>query len=179
MNIAAKTKYIRMSPRKVRLVIDLIRGMAVEDALAQLRFLRKDAALPVGKLIESAAANAVHNFKSEKGNLYIKKITADGGPTLHRWHPRARGSAAPIRKRTCHIMVVLDEIRSEKAQVVKKAKKIQELKPIKSKIEEKTKKIKSAKPRSISTKTKDQKPKKVSVKPETISGDQKLKRRKV
>lgn len=115
MEIKAKARFIRISPRKVRLIIDLIRGMNVREALTQLKFLRKDAVLPVRKLIESAIANAEHNFKLKKENLYIKKITADEDPTLHRWQPRARGRATPIRKRTCHLTVILDEkIKNEK-----------------------------------------------------------------
>jgi len=109
MEVIAKARNIRMSPRKVRLVIDLVRGMAVDRATAQLRFFRKDAARPVLKLIESAVANATHNFKLDKSSLFIKKIVADGGPVLDRWRARAFGRAAPIRKRTCHITVVLDE----------------------------------------------------------------------
>jgi large subunit ribosomal protein L22 len=109
MEVIAKARNIRMSPRKVRLVIDLVRGMAVDKATAQLRFFRKDAARPVLKLIESAVANAKHNFKLESSGLFIKKIVADGGPVLDRWRARAFGRAAPIRKRSCHITVVLDE----------------------------------------------------------------------
>jgi len=98
-----------MSPRKVRLVIDVVRGMQVARAVSQLRFMKKDAALPVLKLVNSAAANAEHNFHLKTDDLYIRTITADGGPVLHRWAPRAMGRAAPIRKRTTHITVVLAE----------------------------------------------------------------------
>ena len=119
MEVQAKAKYIRMSPRKVRLVVDLVRGFNTSEALTQLKFLRKDAVLPVKKLIESAIANAEHNFKLKKENLYIKKITVDKGPILHRWQPRARGRATPIRKRTCHITIVLDEMRNEKENTLK------------------------------------------------------------
>ena len=98
-----------MSPRKVRLVVGLIRGMDFGKAVYQLRFYRKAAARPVLKLIESAAANAAHNFKLSPDNLFIQKITVDGGPTLKRWRARAFGRAAEIKKRTCHITVVLAE----------------------------------------------------------------------
>ena len=98
-----------MSPRKVRLVIDLIRGKAVGPAITQLEFLRKDAALPVLKLLKSAMANAEHNFKLDAGTLRVKTVTADGGPTLKRFRPRAHGSAAPIRKRTTHITLTLSD----------------------------------------------------------------------
>jgi large subunit ribosomal protein L22 len=109
MEVIAKLRNLRTSPRKVRLVIGLVRGMNVEEALAQLRFFRKSAARPVLKLIQSAVANAEHNFKLDKTNLFIKKIVADGGPVMKRWRARAFGRAAPIRKRTCHVTVILDE----------------------------------------------------------------------
>jgi large subunit ribosomal protein L22 len=98
-----------MSPRKVRLVIDVVRGMPVEDAIRQLGFSPKAAAGPVIKLLRSAAANAEHNHKADPKTLRIAKITADGGPTLHRGQPRAHGRAAPIRKRTTHIQVILSD----------------------------------------------------------------------
>ena len=119
MQVSAKAKYIRMSPRKVRLVVNAVRGLEIADAQNQLRFMNKAAAEPVLKLLNSAVANAEHNFKLKPENLYIQAITADGGPTLHRWKARARGRAAPIRKRTTHINIVLDE---KEATVEKKAK---------------------------------------------------------
>jgi len=109
MEVIAKARNIRISPRKIRLVIDLVRGMDAGDALAQLAFFRKAAAKPVSKLIRSAMANAEHNFKLDAGTLYVKKIFADAGPVLHRWRARAFGRAAPIRKRGAHITVVLEE----------------------------------------------------------------------
>ncbi len=105
--VKAHARYIRMSPRKVRLVVDAVRGMNVEPALAQLQFMSQGAARPVKKLIESAIANASHNFKLSREGLFIKAATVDQGPTLKRWRPRAMGSAAPILKRTCHITVIL------------------------------------------------------------------------
>lgn len=98
-----------MSPRKVRLVVDLIRGKATGDAVTQLSFLRRDAALPVLKLLKSAMANAEHNFKLDASALRVKTITADAGVTLKRSRPRAHGSAAPIRKRTTHINLILSD----------------------------------------------------------------------
>ncbi len=109
MEVIAKARHIRMSPRKVRLVADLVRGMDVDKAVAQLRYFRKAAARPVYKLVMSAVANAEHNFKLDAGGLFIKTITVDGGPTLKRFRARAFGRAAPIRKRSSHITVVLDE----------------------------------------------------------------------
>jgi large subunit ribosomal protein L22 len=107
MEVIAKARYIRMSPRKVRLVADLVRGKDVSAAVAQLKFLRKDAARPVWKCIDSAVANAVHNHQLDKSTLYIKAITVDGGPTLKRFRPRAHGRAASILKRTSHIIVTV------------------------------------------------------------------------
>jgi large subunit ribosomal protein L22 len=109
MEVIAKANHIRMSPRKVRLVVDLVRGMDVDKAAAQLRFYRKDAARPVLKLLQSAIANAEHNFKLSSGNLYIAKATVDGGPVLKRWRARAFGRAAGIKKRSSHITIVLSE----------------------------------------------------------------------
>lgn len=100
-----------MSPKKVRLVVDLVRGMDIGEAESQLRFMKKASARPVLKLIRSAKANAENNFKLEPGSLFIKTITVDGGPVMHRWRPRAFGRATPIRKRTSHITVILDEKR--------------------------------------------------------------------
>ncbi len=118
MEVKANARHIRMSPQKIRLVVDIIRGKRVADAQTQLRFMKKAAALPVLKLLNSAVANATHNFKLDASALFIKSITADGGPIIHRWTPKAMGRATPIRKRTTHIAIVL----GEKAEKVKKAK---------------------------------------------------------
>lgn len=109
-----------MSPRKVRLVVDAIRGMSVVAADTKLAFLPKLAATPVQKLLRSAIANADHNFHLKKEDLFIKTIVADGGPTLKRSHPRAFGRAAPIRKRTTHITLVLSD--DKKVEIKKKNK---------------------------------------------------------
>ena len=116
MEVKAYAKNIRMSPRKVRLVIDVIRGMDVARAAAQLRFLKKDAALPVLKLLNSAVANADHNFQIAPETLFVKTIMADGGPVIHRWTPKAFGRSAPIRKRTSHITIVLDQMAPKAAK---------------------------------------------------------------
>ena len=110
MEVKAKAKHIRMSPRKVRLVVDIVRGMNVNGALDQLKFANKKAVKPVQKLIDSAIANAVNDFELEKDNLFIKEIRVDEGATMKRWKPRARGRATPIRKRTSHIILVLGEL---------------------------------------------------------------------
>lgn len=110
MEVKAKAKHIRISPRKVRLVVDLVRGMNVGNALNQLKFTNKKAAGPIQKLIDSAIANAVNDFELEKSNLFIKEIKVDEGATMKRWMPKARGRATPIRKRTSHISLILGEL---------------------------------------------------------------------
>jgi len=107
--IRAVIKYVRMSPRKVRLVVDQVRGLAVDDALAILKFTPKAAAKPVAKVIKSAIANAEENFGLSREDLYVSQIFADVGPIYKRWMAGARGRAKPILKRTSHITVVLEE----------------------------------------------------------------------
>lgn len=124
MEVKAKARYLRMSPRKVRLVIDAVRGLGVERALDQLQFINKAASHPVRKLLKSAIANANHNHEIKKDNLYIKQIFVDQGPTLKRWRARAFGRAAPIRKRTSHITVVLAERVPSKKQAKKEKKEL-------------------------------------------------------
>jgi len=104
----AKLNYLRISPRKVRLVANLIKGMLAKDALAQLAFIPKNASRPLSQLLRSAIANAEHNQKMSKDGLYIKTITVDAGPTLKRVQPRAMGRAFTIRKRSSHINLTLD-----------------------------------------------------------------------
>jgi large subunit ribosomal protein L22 len=107
MDVHASLRHLRQSPRKVRLVVNTIRGLSVTAAETRLTFLPKLAAKPVLKLLRSAIANAEHNFKLDKQDLYVRHIVADGGPTLSRWRSRAFGRAAPIRKRTTHITLIL------------------------------------------------------------------------
>lgn len=109
MQSIAHLRHLRMSPRKVRLVAGLIRGMDVAEADAQLRYLPKAASLPVRKLLASAVANAEHNAKLTAANLFIGQIFVNQGPSLKRFRPRAFGRAAAIKKRTSHITIVLDE----------------------------------------------------------------------
>lgn len=120
MEVKASLKHLRMSARKLRLVIDVVRSMPVLTAIDQLKFSSKLAATPVIKLIKSAIANAENTYSLEKDNLYIKSIKADEGVTLKRWMPRAHGRATAIRKRGCHIDLVLGEIKAS----VKKEKKV-------------------------------------------------------
>lgn len=107
LTTTARLRQLRISPRKVRLLIDFIRGMRVEEALAQLQFSKKTAARPVYKLLQSAVANARHNHQMKEDTLVIAQAFVDGGPTLYRWMPKAMGRATPIRKRTSHVTIVL------------------------------------------------------------------------
>lgn len=109
MEVKAHARYIRMSPRKVRLIADLVRGKNVRQAETALRFIGRASSVPVLKLLRSAIANAKNNFKLSDENLYVKKITVDGGPVLKRWQPRAFGRAGMIRKRSSHITIILDQ----------------------------------------------------------------------
>ncbi len=105
----ATAKTVRIAARKVRLVVDLIRGRGVDEALAILEFTPRGASPEVAKVLKSAIANAEHNFDLDKQNLYVKEVFADEGPTLKRFRPRAKGSASPINKRTSHITVTVAE----------------------------------------------------------------------
>lgn len=123
----ARLRYLRMSPRKVRLVVDLVRGMKVREARAQLSFLSKEAAKPIAKLLESAIANALHNHDANEETLVITAAMVDGGPIMYRWTPRAMGRATPVRKRTSHVTLVLEgEARAGKKE--KEAKQVEEQK---------------------------------------------------
>jgi ribosomal protein L22, bacterial type len=104
----AIAKYIRISPRKVKIVIDLIRGKQVDQALAILMYTPKAAAPVVEKLLNSAIANAENNLSLPRDELYVAEVFANPGPTLKRYVARSRGSASPMLKRTSHITVVLD-----------------------------------------------------------------------
>ena len=106
----AIARYIRISPRKVKIVIDLIRGKSIREAEAILTYTPKSATEPVLKLLNSAVANAEANLDMNRDQLYVAEIYANQGPTLKRFRPRARGSAAHIRKRTSHISIVLDQV---------------------------------------------------------------------
>ena len=103
----ASARFVRLAPRKARLVADQVRGLPIEDALALLRFSSRGAARDIRKLIESAAANAENNHDLVADEMLISEITVDEGPTLRRYRPRALGRASRINKRTCHIAVAL------------------------------------------------------------------------
>ena len=108
--VKATAKYIRMSPHKMRRVINQIRGCSYQEALMILEFLPYRAGGPVWQIIHSAAANAKHNYNLDKKNLMIDKIYVDEGPKLKRIRPRAQGKAYAILKPTCHITVVIKEV---------------------------------------------------------------------
>ena len=107
--VTAVAKYIRMSPHKVRRVIDQIRGRSYQEALMILEFLPYKAGNPVWQIIHSAAANANHNYGLDKKKLIIDTIFANEGPRLKRIRPRAQGRAYKILKPTCHITVIMKE----------------------------------------------------------------------
>lgn len=148
MEIKASLNQLRMSPRKARLVADVVRKMKTDKALDQLRFGDKKAALPILKLVESAVANAVNNYDLDKDNLYIKSIMVNEGNTLKRWMPKAHGRATTIRKRSCHIHLILDEIKESGKKTAKNVKaeapiKLEDL--VKASDEQTPKKVKAVK----------------------------------
>lgn len=109
MQAKAVAKTVRIAPRKVRLVIDLIRGKDVGEAIAILRHTQRGASPVVEKVLQSAIANAEHNYEMDPDNLVVSEAFVDEGVTLKRFRPRAQGSASRINKRTSHITVVLTE----------------------------------------------------------------------
>lgn len=105
----AVCRFVRISPRKARQVMDMVRGKSVDEALDVLTFLPKKAARLIEKVVKSAAANAENNFGMTRDILYISKAYVDGGPAIKRWLPRAYGRATPIKKRSSHITVFVSE----------------------------------------------------------------------
>lgn len=105
----AKSNYLRIAPRKVRVVADLVRGLSVREAEAQLLAIRRRAALPLLKLLRSAIANLKNNKRLSEERFYIESLRVDGGPMLKRSLPRARGMATPIQKKMSHVTLVLAE----------------------------------------------------------------------
>lgn len=118
MKICAKLKYTRTAPRKVRLVADLVRGKRAKDAQAILSFTLNKSAATILKLLNQAVSSAKNNFKLDESNLYISKITVDGGPMLKRSRPRARGTAYEIQKKTSHVAITLEEIEPSVAKAM-------------------------------------------------------------
>lgn len=113
--VTAKLRFLRIGPRKVRLIADMVRGKKVTKALDILSVMPKRAARPVLKLLNSAVANARHNHSLAVEDLKVAQIYVDGGPVLKRWMPKAHGRATPIRERTSHINLVLGTM-GEKAK---------------------------------------------------------------
>lgn len=105
----ATAKTVRIAPRKVRLVTDLIRGKSIGEAISILKFTPNGAATAVEKVLMSAIANAEHNYDLDLESLYVSEAFANEGPTMKRFRPRAKGSASPINKRTSHITIVVSE----------------------------------------------------------------------
>ncbi|MFA6339214.1 MAG: 50S ribosomal protein L22 [Candidatus Paceibacterota bacterium] len=138
--IKASLKNYRQSPRKVRLVADLVRGKSVANALSLLKFTIKRSSDPIAKLISSAAANAKENSGLEADNLFIKDIRVDKGIVIKRFTPRARGSMSAIHKRSSHVMIILEE-KPPKEEKNKKADK-------------KTEKVEDKKSKTVKSKTK-------------------------
>lgn len=112
MKVKAHNRYVRQSPYKVRRVLDLVRGLPVEEAEDILRLTNRGASVPIAKTLNSAVANAEHNHALDADELFVAEAFADEGPTLRRFKPRARGRATRIDKRTSHITIVLSEINS-------------------------------------------------------------------
>lgn len=122
--VKAKLRFLRMGPRKVRLVADLIRNKKAVEAERVLMLLKKRAAKPMLKLLQSAMANAKNNFSLPTEDLKIATLMVDEGPTLKRWMPRARGRATPLRLRSSHITLILtgEDKEADKASGTKKIK---------------------------------------------------------
>lgn len=122
MDVKSKLNNLRIAPRKVRLAANLVKKLKTGEAVDQLTFSRKKSAKPIIKLINTAVADAAHNFDLDKDNLYIKEIRVDEGRTLKRWMPKARGRATPIMKKSSHISLVLSEVVDSGKKEAKKQK---------------------------------------------------------
>jgi len=117
--VRAQVKYVRVSAYKAREVLDLIRGEQVARALEILEFAERDIARVILKCLESAIANAEHNNAIPADELFVSACYADEGPTLKRWRPRARGRATRIRKRTCHITIIVSRLSAEQLETMR------------------------------------------------------------
>lgn len=109
MEVRATISRVRISPRKARLVVDMVRGKKVSDAITMMQFVPNRAAEDVEKLLKSVSANAEHNYDLDPETLWIKEIYADDAPQLRRFKPKARGRVGKILRRSCHITVVAEE----------------------------------------------------------------------
>jgi large subunit ribosomal protein L22 len=129
--VTAQLRYLKIHPRKVRFVVDLVRGLPVNEAESRLMLSPRRPGAQILKVLRSAVANAVNNFKLDAGKLYIQSIFVDQGPKQRRWTPRARGSASTIEKKTSHVTVILgvyDEAKASKYTILPKPKKKEEAK---------------------------------------------------
>ncbi len=154
MEVKVKLRYLRIAPRKVRLVADQMRGETVPKTKGFLTFTPKRATDPLLKLLNSAVATAKNDYNLEESNLYVSEIRVDEGPKLKRWMPRARGSASPIQKKTSHVTIVLKEIKESKKSANKKeikkpeavlVEKVEEVKDLKMKVKPRREKKESVK----------------------------------
>lgn len=118
--VQAKSKYINMTPRKVRLVVDMIRGQKAEDAVVSLKYLNKSAALPVRKCLESAIANAENNNDMKKSDLYVIEARVDEAPTFKRGRAVSRGRYHRILKRNCHIIIKVGLLKGAEEKIEEK-----------------------------------------------------------
>lgn len=158
MKVTAEQKYIRMSPRKIRLVADVIRGLAPEVAIDQLQYVPKRAALPLSKVIRQALANATNNFKLNPANLRIAEVMVNEGATYKRWQPVSRGRAHSILKRSSHVKVILESTTVRSATVA-----ASKIKPVESMVKSET----SGKAGDATSATKELKPSKKSASKKT------------
>jgi large subunit ribosomal protein L22 len=129
MEVIAKGKFIRLSPKKGREIADLVRGQNAHTSLNMLKFMPQRAAKVIGKVLASAMSNAENNFNLEKDALVISAIMIDGGPVIKRWQPRAKGAAYEIKKRTSHVTVIVSgDVKTKKVaeKAEKKAEKTDE-----------------------------------------------------
>jgi len=117
MQVISQIKYLRIAPRKVRLVAELLKGKRTEEAQNILNFIPNKAALSFSKLLKQALSNAKNNFQLQESNLFISKILVDEGPKLKRVFPRSRGRAEEIQKKTSHITLFLEEIKKAEPKV--------------------------------------------------------------
>ncbi len=144
--IKVQLKYLRVAPRKTRILADTIRGLSVNEAEAQLMYSKQHAGPHLVKLLHSAIANAVNNYHFEKNRLYVKEIKVDQGQKFKRWTPRARGSVNKIEKKTSHVTLILGLLKESKAEkyIFKaKEKKVKQIKESKTKEKPKTEKTSS------------------------------------
>jgi large subunit ribosomal protein L22 len=109
MEVRASVQRVRISPRKARLVVDMVRGKKVTDAIEMMKFVPNRAAVDVERLLKSVAANAENNYDLDPNDLWVKAIYADDAPTRRRFKPKARGRVGRILRRSCHITVIAEE----------------------------------------------------------------------